>query len=44
MKRSVAMGNSEWDHLNQETRAGQALYTEFDGIMGTMRAVLMQPA
>ncbi len=43
-ERSVAAGNSERERLNEETRASQALYTEFGGIAGTMRAVLMQPA
>ncbi len=37
------MGNNEWEWLNQETRAGQALFTE-SGLMGTTRVVLMQPA
>ncbi len=33
-RRSVAMGNDEREHLNQETRASQALYTQFGGIAG----------
>ncbi len=36
------MGNDKQKHLNQETRASQALLVEFGGILGTMQAVLMQ--
>ncbi len=43
-KRSVAAGNDERERLNQEMRAGQALFTEYGGVLGMTRAVLMQPA
>ncbi len=43
-RKSVATGNDEWEHLNQETRDGQALFTQFGGITGTTWVVLMQPA
>ncbi len=43
-KKSVAMGNDEWERLDWETRASQALFTQLDGIAGTTRAVLMQLA
>ncbi len=42
-KRSMMAGNDKQERLNQETRAGQALFTEFGRILGMMRAVLMQP-
>ncbi len=42
-KKSLAAGNDEWEHLNQEMRAGQALFTEY-GLLGTSRAMLTQPA
>ncbi len=43
-KKSVAMGNDEWEHLDRETRASQALFTQFGSITGTTRVVLMQLA
>ncbi len=43
-KRSVAMGNNKRERLSQETSDGQALFTQFGGIAGMTRAVLMQPA
>ncbi len=36
-------GNDERECLNQETRAGQALFTDHGGLLGMSRAVLMQP-
>ncbi len=43
-KKSVALGNDERECLNQETRASQVLFTQYSGIAGTTRAVLVQPA
>ncbi len=43
-KRSVALGNDEWERLDREARSSRALFTQFGGITGTMRAVLTQPA
>ncbi len=41
-KKSLAAGIDEWEHLNQETRAAQALFTQY-GQLGMAQAVLMQP-
>ncbi len=43
-KKSIAKRNDEWECLNQENRAGQALFTQFEGIAGMTRVVLTQPA
>ncbi len=43
-KKSLALGSDEWECLNREVRAGEALYTQHGGIAGTSRAVLQQPA
>ncbi len=42
-KKSLTAGNEEQERLNQETRAGQALFTE-EGWMGMTRVVLTLPA
>ncbi len=42
-KKSLAVGTDEQEHLNQEMRAGQVLFTEY-GLLGMSWAVLMQPA
>ncbi len=40
----MAAGIDKWEHLNQEMRAGQALFTEHSRLLGMTWAVLMQPA
>ncbi len=42
-KRSLTAGHDEQEWLNWEMRAGQALFTEYGGVMGMMWVVLMQP-
>ncbi len=41
-KKSLAMGNDEWEHLNQEARAAQALFMHY-GQLGMTQTVLTQP-
>ncbi len=42
-KKSLAAGNDEWEHLNQEARAAQVLFTHV-GRLGETQVVLTQPA
>ncbi len=42
-KKSLAAGNDEWECLNREARAAQALFMH-TGRMGETQMVLMQPA
>ncbi len=42
-KMSLAVDNDEWEHLNQEARAAQALFMHY-GQLGKTQVVLMQPA
>ncbi len=43
-RKSVALGNDEWERLDWEARASQALFTQFGEITGPTQVVLMQPA